>query len=255
MAVLWLTAGLGCSLAHLIRADVPSGSPRTLYATLGSVFLGLSLGSYASHWWPPPSRIESILERFPRAAAAAFWIVLAAFGLWMLRGSEVSGPWSLGVWFGYVVGLATAASVRTRPAGPPRLPAVRWLCAGLLVLTPFVGDGLLRRFSLDITDTVGDLRKASVTDAVRLRMRLCNNGECLTRRDWACGFDNGDEEDFDSCFEDVLATADPSLPLDTARKYCGNLTMTFVGAIYSDEERCQRAGGVWGVKSAPPRRP
>jgi hypothetical protein len=102
-------------------------------------------------------------------------------------------------------------------------------------------------------DVTIDYRNANVQDSMRFRLRLCRNGECLTKQDWACGFTNGDEEAFDRCFDMVEAKASPSITLDDARKYCGNLTMRFVGERHSTPEKCQAAGGNWAIKTVPPR--
>lgn len=112
-----------------------------------------------------------------------------------------------------------------------------------IALLPFLGDALLRAVSLDVTDTVGDYRRAQVEDAVGLQMRLCRNRECLRRLDWACGFSNGDEEAFTQCFDDVIARANQAIRLEDVRKYYGNVTMKFAGTVYSTPEKCHSAGG------------
>lgn len=181
-----------------------------------------------------------------------FWILFGAFGLWMLRGSAASAPWCMGAWFGYMVGIDTGARQR-QPLQRRGVTSLAGLVASVLLVTmPVLGDSLLRAVSLDITDTVDDFRRARVEDAVWLQMRLCRNGECLTRQDWACGFTNGDAETFDRCFDGVVARAARSVGLDDARKFCGNLTMTFAATTYSTPEKCQSAGGSWGIKSVPP---
>lgn len=251
MAVFWLTTGIGSLLAHVARVDVPSGSPATLYLTVSSVLLGLSLGTFAGRCWPITGAVLSVVAQYPRASATAFWMIFGGFGLWMLRGSAASAPWCVGAWFGCVVGADTGS--RQGPPPQRKGPSAAGVIASILLVTmPIVGDSLVRAVSLDITDTVADYRQAHVEDVVRFRMRLCRNGECLTRQDWACGFTNGDEEAFDRCFDDVVARAAPSLRLDDARSYCGNLTMKFVGTTYSTPERCRSAGGNWGVKSPLP---
>lgn len=228
-----------------------------MYASLGSLFLGLALGIFASRWWPPGTRVVADIEQFSRLSAWAFWIVFGMFGLWMLVDSAVSAPWCLGAWYGYGVGLGSVPRRRHptqhRQLWNVTLVAVRVAVAGLLVLTPVFGDALLRAFSLDFTDTVAAYREAHVEDVVRLRMRLCWNGECLTKRDWACGFTNGDTEAFDRCFDHVVERAAPLVRLEDARKFCGNLTMKFVGETYSTPEECVAAGGKWGVKLEAPR--
>lgn len=253
MAALWLAAGIGSLLAYFARFEVPSGSPTTLYATFSTLFFGLSLGTFAGRWWPPRSRVLSVVEQFPRASVAVFWILFAAFGLWMLRGSAASAPWCAGAWFGYMVGVGGGSRQGHLQQRRGVTSAAGFVIGSVMLVTmPVFGDSLLRTVSLDITDTVDDYRRARVEDAVRLQMRLCRNGECLTRQDWACGFNNGDQEAFDRCFDDLVAGAAPSVRLDAARKYCGNLTMKFAGTTYSTPEKCQSAGGNWGIKSPAP---
>ncbi len=250
MAGFWLVVGIACFLCFAVL-DAPSGSPPTTFLTVGCLFLGLANGGYAAVWWPLPPRVISVLGGFPVG-----WIVFA-LGLWWLYGSPVSAPWGLGAWAGYLI--CSVSKSGDRYWNYPRTSFgwalrsfVRVSSTALLLLTPVFGDALLREISLDLTDTIGDYRQADVEDVVRFHSGLCRNGECLTREDWACGFSNGDDEAFDRCFNAVVARADPSVRLEAARKYCGNRTMEFTGSLYSNPERCQSAGGRWGVKTTPP---
>lgn len=253
MGTVWVVVGVGCLIAYIMRADVPSGSPMTLWVTFSAMFLGLGTGTLAGRWWPPSRVLESVVERFPRWSTTLFWLAFAGFGLWMLRGNPASGPWCLGAWFGYAVGAGTS-STGYQDARRHRPPvAARLAVSSLLVTVPFIGDSFVRATSLDVTDTVGDYREAHIEDVIRLHRRLCWGGECLTQQDWACGFDNGDTEVFDNCFDDLVRRSEPSVRLDDVRKYCGNRTMVFVGARYSTPERCRSEGGRWGMKSPTPR--
>ncbi len=114
------------------------------------------------------------------------------------------------------------------------------------------GGRVLDLFRLDGNDTVYDYHRASMEQAVSFRLKVCHDGECLTHRDWACGFVNGDEEKFDACFDAVVDAAKPWVRLDAVRKFCGNRTMTFLGIVYGNPEKCADAGGQWGVPSSPP---
>lgn len=114
------------------------------------------------------------------------------------------------------------------------------------------GEQVLNMFRLDPGDSVYDYHRASIDDRVRVDMKICHDGECLTRLDWRCGFDNGDEEQFQTCFDSVVRSAKPWMSLDHVRKYCGNLTMEFVGESYSTPRRCKDAGGTWGARSPTP---
>jgi hypothetical protein len=127
---------------------------------------------------------------------------------------------------------------------------------GAIVIALFWGERIVDLFRLDPTDTVYDYNRASVEDQVRFLMRACNMGDCLTRRDWACGFAaSGDVKAFDDCFLTAVDRAKPWVRLDAVRKFCGNQTMEFAGYAYSNPERCKEAGGQWGVRSSPPHIP
>jgi hypothetical protein len=129
---------------------------------------------------------------------------------------------------------------------------LRYAAIGMLVTSFFWAGRVLDLFRLDPNDSVYDYHRANVRQVVSFRMKVCHNGECLTPRDWACGFDNGDQEKFDACFDEVVDAAKLWVCLDRVRKFCGNRTMTFVGTVYSNPKRCSDAGGQWGVPSSPP---
>jgi hypothetical protein len=83
-------------------------------------------------------------------------------------------------------------------------------------------DFYLQFFGLNGDNTVYDLRTPQVPAAVYWDMHMCRNGECLTHRDWACGYEN-DSDLFPStevtrCFEQELDSVPVSRKLDQLRK-------------------------------------
>lgn len=122
-----------------------------------------------------------------------------------------------------------------------------------LVVVALVWGGRTRDlFRLDARDTASDYRKASVEDSLQFLHRMCNDGACLSERDWACGFANGDSEQLHECFDRIAQQATPSTKLGKIREFCGNRTMAFRGEVYSTPARCKEAGGKWAERSSPP---
>lgn len=130
-------------------------------------------------------------------------------------------------------------------------------------------DGTLAReyyrwAGIDWNDTVADYRSASVGNAVHLLTTICDNGRCIHKIDWACGFTTGawrfEHEEFgdfieavDDCFHKLVELSPLSRKLDVLRKICGRHYMTFdQRAAQVTEERCESAGGVWGEKPRVP---
>lgn len=129
------------------------------------------------------------------------------------------------------------------------------VAASVLLAALLWGDDLLDQFRLDPDDTIYDYMTADVSDAVAFYLDICKDGACLAAQDWACGFDNGDRAAFDACFDSVVENGDPWYRLSDVRRFCGHRTMKFVGTLYSNPDRCETAGGRWGVPSQMPLSP
>jgi hypothetical protein len=154
-----------------------------------------------------------------------------------------------------ICGLASACQVHIPVAQESKRYGRILVRAGIalgIVAALLFGVRILNAFRLDETDSVYDYHRATVDDRVRFRMSACNNGACLTYRDWQCGFDNGESQAFEACLDAVLASAKPWVSLDDVRKFCGNRTMRFIGPVFSNPDRCKEAGGEWGTKSPAP---
>ena len=103
-------------------------------------------------------------------------------------------------------------------------------------------DFYLQFFGLDGGNTVYDYYTARLPVAVHWTMHMCNNGQCLTPRDWACGYENGDESAVYECFEHRAGEVPVWWKLDRLRKECGHSKMVYSGA-YLDAKRCASLGG------------
>lgn len=107
-------------------------------------------------------------------------------------------------------------------------------------------DFYLQFFGLNGDNTVYDLRTARVPVAVYWRMYMCRNGECLTHRDWACGYENDSDlfpsDEVTRCFEQKLDSVPVWTKLDQLRKECGHRNMVYTGN-HLDAKRCAALGG------------
>jgi hypothetical protein len=116
-------------------------------------------------------------------------------------------------------------------------------------------------FGLSPTSTVADYRAASEGAKSYWLDRMCNNGVCLHRVDWECGFSmapahpvefDPDVEVFNAnvrkCFTGLVAKAPLADNLGKLRLICGRRHMVFAGETYSDPKKCAEAGGQWGKK-------
>lgn len=103
-------------------------------------------------------------------------------------------------------------------------------------------DPYLRWLGLNGANTVYEYRTARVKAAVHWTMHMCNNGECLTERDWACGYENGPDNAVYECFEQLADRVPVWWRLDRLRKECGHRHMTYAGT-YRNEKRCRDLGG------------
>ena len=109
--------------------------------------------------------------------------------------------------------------------------------------------------------TVYDYMTASVNRRIEWGNTMCNNGVCLTEKDWKCGFWPEDHTDatggkdwgdvVKECFESIAQNAKPHERLHKLRQICGRRYMTFKGASQADisEAECNKIGGKWGQKS------
>lgn len=117
-------------------------------------------------------------------------------------------------------------------------------------------------FSLGINDTVEDYTKSPIEQVVRLHMNgFCNNGTCITKSDWVCGFITEtwkfDHDEFssysealDDCVRKLIRTFAKEAKLEKIAIICGRHYMTFdPRSTGATPEHCEKAGGVWGVKT------
>jgi hypothetical protein len=103
-------------------------------------------------------------------------------------------------------------------------------------------DPYLASFGLTGNNTLYDYHTARVKTAVYWTMNMCNDGKCLTERDWACGYENGQYEAVYMCFEEIASSAPVWWRLDRIRKECGHRHMVYMGT-YGNPKRCQELGG------------
>lgn len=103
-------------------------------------------------------------------------------------------------------------------------------------------DLYLQLFGLGGNNTVYDLQTARTEVYVHWFMHMCDSGECLTHRDWACGYENGDFDSVHKCFETRVETDPVWSRLDRLRKECGHSLMKHTG-IHGDENECKKLGG------------
>lgn len=139
----------------------------------------------------------------------------------------------------------------------------------VLSLLPLGGWEAGKRTYHSLTDigwnnTVSDYHAASVEERVRLDLSICTDGKCILPTSWACGFTTDslkfDDEEFDSmfeavdsCFDELVSVAPNATLLDVLRKTCGEHYMVFDPRNSSGApEKCERVGGLWGVKEPPP---
>ena len=137
-----------------------------------------------------------------------------------------------------------------------------WIGLPLWILAP---EGTWNRladrlFGLTWNDTVADYRSASISKRIYLHEGICEDGECLHKMDWTCGFvtetwrfEHSDfglfSEALEDCFGRLTKVAPPATKLDVLRKVCGRHYMTFdARAAGSSMDRCDEAGGIWGEK-------
>ncbi len=119
----------------------------------------------------------------------------------------------------------------------------------ILTIMALVGWRLIRDtnvylqfFGLDGENTVYDYYTARVPIAVYWTMHMCDSGQCLTSRDWACGYENGDMNAVYECFQHRADEVPVWWRLDRIRKECGHSKMVYSGT-YLDGKRCASLGG------------
>lgn len=126
----------------------------------------------------------------------------------------------------------------------------------LIVTVSIVHAGLTQAgireylFGLNGDNTVYDFMAASSDARIDWMLNMCNDGECLNKIDWRCGFDNHDNYDevVSDCFYKLAPKLEPWVKIDLLRKYCGVGYAKFTGTTGSPE-RCKAKGGTWGQKS------
>jgi hypothetical protein len=111
-------------------------------------------------------------------------------------------------------------------------------------------DFYLQFFGLDGKNTVYDYHTARIPVSVYWDMHMCNNGRCLTSRDWACGYENGDQLAVDQCFQHRAEQVPVWWRLDRLRKECGHSLMVYTG-VYLDQKRCASLGGSRSPSQSP----
>lgn len=99
----------------------------------------------------------------------------------------------------------------------------------------------LNIFGLKGENTVYDYQAARLEVAVHWTVHICKNGECITPRDWACGYEVDSGKVYE-CFMQRVDTVPVWWKLDRLRKECGQAYMAYTGA-YFNAERCQKLGG------------
>ena len=103
-------------------------------------------------------------------------------------------------------------------------------------------DVYLAVFGLRGDNTLYDYHTSRFPIAVYWTMHMCSDGECLTHREWACGFENGPDSAVDECFSELSQSAPVWWSLDRVRKACGHRYMIHTGQ-FGDPKRCQELGG------------
>src|SRR5438874_8106633 len=76
-------------------------------------------------------------------------------------------------------------------------------------------------FALSGKDTAYDFMKSDVDKRVSFVMTMCNNGGCLSYKNWKCGFGIGHDREIEQCFDRLVRLVEPWEKLDRIRKHCG----------------------------------
>jgi len=143
------------------------------------------------------------------------------------------------------------------------LPGLLFLV--LLILTDWHIDWRLTStlywsvVGLDGSNTAEDYLSASLEKERRFEITMCNDGVCLAKLDWRCGFtinsSNFEHEEYgdwyeavDDCFGTLVRVVPLYTPLDKVRKICGRHYMQFDPHQGETREQCEAKGGEWGVK-------
>jgi hypothetical protein len=116
-------------------------------------------------------------------------------------------------------------------------------------------------FGLSENSTAYDYNSAPTWKARTFEERMCNDGVCLTKQDWACGFSvelSDDESSEDGhlygdwneavvdCFWKVARNVEVWTRLDKIRMICGRRFMsTSSSSSDASPEKCKTIGGQW----------
>jgi hypothetical protein len=115
-------------------------------------------------------------------------------------------------------------------------------------------------FGLSAKSTALDFRAASTAARMHWLSKMCDDGECLHRVDWYCGFsirraDSDSEseakvfvENVESCFLTLAKAAAATETLGKLRLICGRKHMVFAPERDVTPAQCAKEGGKWGQK-------
>lgn len=121
-------------------------------------------------------------------------------------------------------------------------------------------DVYWRLFGLTGASTAYDYLSAPGGTKFHFYQHLCDDGVCLDRVDWECGFTIASpkfehpkflntREAIQSCFSDVVTKVPVYIWLDEIRKMCGRAYMVFdPESQWMTAEKCKSLGGQWAVK-------
>jgi hypothetical protein len=145
---------------------------------------------------------------------------------------------------------------------------LKFVAVALVILIPVelkngwqFSSGLYWSFvGLNAENTVYDYLSSPLEKKLHFTNSMCNDGACLHKVDWRCGFTidslEFESENFmnwneavDSCFGKLAKAAPVYTSLDKLRKICGRHYMQFdPNQTGATQQACSEAEGKWGER-------